>query len=624
MVVRHDVNIEAIGQMAQLPPDLSPLQLGVRGKIDGEDFHIIGRVRLGYDEGTWNEWCALFPDERTGWIAEAQGFFMVSFEIAVPADFPTRADELRVGADVTLGDQAYAVVDRKHTTCLGGEGELPFVAQPERRATSVDFTGPDGRFANAEFSEDGTRLFVGRYARFDELNFFNLRVVPGWSEGVKEEKLPGATSLKCPNCGGTVELRALGFSMSATCGACASLIDTATPDLVLIQRAKGRQPMEPAIPLGRRGVLFDINYEVIGFQSVKDEYVGWHEYLLFNPWQGYAWLVTYNGHWSFVQRLLERPVVTEGIFTNSVAHAKFQGESYRLFAAGPVRTDHVLGEFYWKVAVGATTTVADFVCPPRILSREIYPGLAEQTWSQGEYLEAEAVQQAFNLDTIAEPFGIYLNQPNRFAEKGRQLKWIVPVLLGVLLLIQVVTASRTANERVFNGEFKYQAAVTNQLGATNPLVVTAPFEIKGGDQALRYELASPVDNKWLELELDLVNAETHQVAASRLAGIEYYHGYDDGSWSEGSQATSVLVPGIAPGKYQLAIDAAADPTLPEIPFTVTVVRDVTVWSNFWIALVLTLAYPVYVWLRSTSFEAQRWSDSDYSPFGKFAGSDDDD
>jgi len=36
MVVRHDVNAEAIGQMAQLPPDLSPLQIGAHGEMDGQ------------------------------------------------------------------------------------------------------------------------------------------------------------------------------------------------------------------------------------------------------------------------------------------------------------------------------------------------------------------------------------------------------------------------------------------------------------------------------------------------------------------------------------------------------------------------------------------------------------
>lgn len=622
MVVRHDVNVEAIGQMAQLPPDLSPLQVGVRGKIDGQDFNIIGRVRLAYAEGSWNEWCAIFSEGRNGWVAEAQGFFMVSFETALPPKFPSKPGGLPVNGHVLIEDYMYVVTDRKQTNCLGSEGELPFVGKPGRTAMSVDLTGPDGRFANAEYSDDGVRLFIGRYARFDELNFFNLRPVPGWSDGLPAIIRNETTSLKCPQCGATVELRAAGLSMSATCGSCSSLIDTSTSDLVLIRRAREKQRMNPLIPLGRRGMLFDVNYEVIGFQSVRDQYSGWHEYLLFNPWQGFVWLVTYNGHWSFVQRLYEEPDVSEGVFVKSVPHAKFQNESYRLFAKGTVTTNYVIGEFYWRVSIGSKSEMSDFVRPPRILSKEFYPQLGEVTWSWGEYIEADVIQQAFNLPQLPEPTGIYLNQPNRFAEKGRQLKWLVPLFLAALLAIQFISATRAANARIFSGTFKYQAAVTNLLGGTNPVVVTEPFEIKGGSQALRYELYAPLDNKWLELDMDLVNAETHQVAASRVTGLEFYSGNDDGPWTEGSQSGSVIIPSVPPGKYYLAIDADADPTLPEIPFTVTVVRDVTVWSNFWIALVLLLVYPLYCWLRSFLFESQRWSDSDYSPFRSSSSSDD--
>ena len=55
------------------------------GEFDGVGFKLIGRVRVSYEEGSWNEWYALFQDGRPGWVAEAQGFFMVSFETAAPA-----------------------------------------------------------------------------------------------------------------------------------------------------------------------------------------------------------------------------------------------------------------------------------------------------------------------------------------------------------------------------------------------------------------------------------------------------------------------------------------------------------------------------------------------------------
>lgn len=47
---------------------------------------------------------------------------------------------------------------------------------------------------------------------------------------------------------------------------------------------------------------------------------------------------------------------------------------------------------------------------------------------------------------------------------------------------------------------------------------------------------------------------------------------------------------------------------------VTVKRDVTTWSNFLWAIFLISIYPLFVWWRSRSFELNRWSQSDFSPY----------
>src|SRR4030095_11960817 len=142
------------------------------------------------------------------------------------------------------------------------------------------------------------------------------------------------------------------LSMSAVCPRCATLLDTATPELQIIRRAQEKRRIEPIIPLGQRGKLFDVNYEVIGFQHVDDGYGGWNEYLLFNPWQGFVWLVTYSGHWSLVRRLYEQPRLQVESVTEPPSRALFESETYRLFAVSNVSTTYVLGEFYWKVCVG--------------------------------------------------------------------------------------------------------------------------------------------------------------------------------------------------------------------------------------------------------------------------------
>ena len=50
-------------------------------------------------------------------------------------------------------------------------------------------------------------------------------------------------------------------------------------------------------------------------------------------------------------------------------------------------------------------------------------------------------------------------------------------------------------------------------------------------------------------------------------------------------------------------------------FSVTVTRDVPVWSNFWIGLGLLLIYPIYCWTRAWMFERARWGESDFAPVG---------
>lgn len=613
-VVRKDVAIEQLGTMAELPPDLSPLQLGTRGTFDGQAFTLVGRVRLRWEEGSWTEWCAWFGDQRYGWVAEAQGCFIVSFEHAPPDDLPAR-DDLAPGSSLTFADRPYRVVDIKESTCVGSEGELPFVAAAGRKGVTVDCMGDGGAFAGVEYSDAGARLYLGRYARLEELEATDLRAVPGWTPGVETDARRGVTgACSCPACGAPMELRAAGLTMSAVCPSCGALLDTSDAQLRLIERAQNQQRIEPLLPLGSRGTLFGTPWEVIGFLERKDAYVAWYEYLLFNPWRGFRWLVNYQGHWSFVTTLLERP--DTGPPDKDLRRVSFHGETYRLFARGGAIVTYVLGEFYWQTRVGETTYLGDYICPPRVLSSERYPELLEETWSQGEYLEPRAVEGAFApSQPLPERTGVYLNQTNPFAESWRRVRWLAPLFTLLLLVIELVSAGHAARRPVLAGEFVYRAADTNRM------VITEPFEIPGGRQALRFTSHAPVNNNWIALGLDLVNTETQQTR-SLEQGIELYSGYDDGPWTEGRSTVNAILPAVEPGRYVLRIEPTADPGVVEMPYSVAVTRDVPVWSNFWLGLGALLVYPVYAWFRYISFESTRWAESDYSPLGQSKESED--
>ena len=65
---------------------------------------------------------------------------------------------------------------------------------------------------------------------------------------------------------------------------------------------------ELELPLGARGTLRGVEWEVIGYlrRSEHGSY-GWEEYLLFNPYYGYRWLITNGRGWSFGEMLTRAP-----------------------------------------------------------------------------------------------------------------------------------------------------------------------------------------------------------------------------------------------------------------------------------------------------------------------------
>lgn len=187
LVVRHDVNVEAIGTMAELPPDMSPFQIGTGGTHKGVHFTLIGRARIAWEDGAWNEWFMLRDDNSKAWLAEAQGSVCVNAEVP-EENLPEQPP--RMNHVLKLGGTSYRVTDVKEAECIGSEGELPFIAKKGRKTVSVDLTGKAGAFASIEYSNgEKPRLFLGEYVEFDILKFTNLRELPGWDG--RQVKLPG-------------------------------------------------------------------------------------------------------------------------------------------------------------------------------------------------------------------------------------------------------------------------------------------------------------------------------------------------------------------------------------------------------------------------------------------------
>ncbi len=178
-LVRQDLDLKNIGKMTAMPEDMSPLQVGTLGLFEKKKFEVIGRQKIGWENGFWNEWYLCFEDGRDAWLGDAQGFYMMSFQLRKPELIPPQQG-LQVGSRVSLLGNSYKIDDIHDVSCIGSEGELPIQSVKGRLSTSVDLVGADSLFGNIDYAADENRLFLGKYIEFDDLHFTNLRKIDGW------------------------------------------------------------------------------------------------------------------------------------------------------------------------------------------------------------------------------------------------------------------------------------------------------------------------------------------------------------------------------------------------------------------------------------------------------------
>ena len=420
---------------------------------------------------------------------------------------------------------------------------------------------------------------------------------------------PQVKALNCPNCGAALVVRSFNTAVTIVCEGCHSILDAKDPNLQILQRFNvATDEDKPLIPLGTRGKIRGVDYEVIGFERRTIHVDGipysWHEYVLFNPYKGFRYLTEYNGHWNDVSILKALPEVLPYA---SPPKVKYLGETYRHFQTAKAGTTFVLGEFPWQVRVGEAADVTDYVSPPRVLSSEMTGG--EVTWSMGEYMAGKDVWKAFRLPgSPPEAIGVYENQPSPLTAETRNIWVTFAAFLLVLVVMMIGFDLAARNEQVFTGYYKYNS---NQRGEAS--FVTDDFEVKGHTSNVEVTTSTDVNNRWIYLNYALINEATGQ-AFDFGREVSYYHGYDsDGAWSEGKANDSVAIPKVPPGRYYLRVEPEGDPGYGMTYYTVTVKRDVPQYSFYAIALGALLLPAILLTWRSLSFEHLRWAESDHPP-----------
>lgn len=423
-------------------------------------------------------------------------------------------------------------------------------------------------------------------------------------------------ALNCPSCGGTIELKAAGYTVTVVCQYCSSVLDVANPDVrIITEYHEAAASLE--IPLGSRGTLDGIEWEAIGYMARSENgSYPWEEYLLFNPYHGYRWLVTDGRGWSFGEMLTRTPK------WEPPSHLAVDNKPYTAFFADtPAQVDYVLGEFYWRVAVGEEVVGSTYVRPGWMLSREANG--SEINWTLLRLLEPGEMEAAFGVDEPPRSSPPLPHQPSPYHGSIGKVAALGFGAIGLLVILFIIfsgggTLLREEMTLPQNGQF--------QSATFGPVTLDDAY------QAVSIQARAPaLDNAWVDLDYALVNRAT-QVSYQAYGLAERYSGRDsEGSWTEGDRGSSIKMATVPAGTYDLVVEAAATRwktgstasrsggSPPETgPIEVEIVAGTgkSFFSNVVLAAFLILIPLIFMFFRHAAFETARVAESDFAATGE--------
>ncbi|MDQ3322310.1 MAG: DUF4178 domain-containing protein [Acidobacteriota bacterium] len=605
-VARTDKSVEDLGKVADIAESESPLRIGLMGEFRANRFELTGRAQLKHElGGFWDEWYATFANGWTGWLAEAQGKFYLTFHKPLPKNVSLPAFEtLAPGQTVSnISDKTSFVVAEKGTAAaIAADGEIPYKLVPNEQSRYADLSGANNAFATIDYGSNPPLVYLGQEVTLGDLGLAAAKPAE------RRARKVSAAALGCPNCGGSLELAAPDKTERVTCPFCSSLLDVNQGNLKFL-RALEQSPADAfVLPIGAEGALADgVKYKIIGAVvrsvTIEGETYFWHEYLLYNPQIGFRWLVHSDNHWNFVEPVniaeVESGNDTANV-TDSSNTVRYKGETYKIFQDAQARVEYVKGEFYWRVEVGETVRAVDYVAPPLMLSREISG--SEINWSLGKYLTAAEVEKAFAAPNLPKPYNVAPNQP---FTGGFYIKYgfLMLGLLCVVALFMIPLGGLSST--VLSQEIVLQPTTNASIAQT---VFSQPFDLKG-NRNVKITASAPVSNSFAELEVDLINERNNEVESVDIP-IEYYAGVEDGeSWSEGRRSSDVTLSSLPAGKYTLRVEGTKENPSIALPVSVKVEQNVARGVNFWLSFVLLSILPLWALIRKIMFESRRWSES---------------
>jgi len=330
------------------------------------------------------------------------------------------------------------------------------------------------------------------------------------------------------------------------------------------------------------------------------------EHQVYSPTHGYAWLnFESGGHLTFTRKIILRP--SPGFITSHSVNqaemrptARMDGRNYTYYDSGNRQIEFAEGEFNWRPKAGEVSSSVSLASGDLMLTYVQAP--SEREIEQTRYVDPEAVYASAGVSPKWRR-GIHILQEYK-PTAGEALRSVVAGACAVLCF--VLSGAFSSNEAQV---LKRQEASFQQFPVETAFKVTQP------DALVRVSIWSNVNNSWAEFDVELEDPED-EVLFETSWGVEFYQGYDGGSWSEGSTTTTLTFMPTVAGQYTLTFSSPVSQVdwkggRPANHLRFSVFENV--YPTFWLSyaalvLIILAAIPV---LRRLLHQRRRWSGPDW-------------
>jgi len=407
-------------------------------------------------------------------------------------------------------------------------------------------------------------------------------------------------ALSCPSCGGAIKITAVGHSITAICPHCSSTLDVTNPVFQLIEQAN-EKARDTLIPMGTRGMLDNIAWEVIGYMERQDhEHNHWDEYLLFNPYYGFRFLVEERGDW-FLYKVIKEYIDGAG----TANHLVLDNRGYERDYHSKAYVSYVKGEFYWRVKKFETVDVMEYIDSSHLLSVE--SNEQEVTVSSGKAMDSKTIKDAFAItcdmpaSTAKNPYfeegtsNAYEDSPYDGRLQGIWLTALAMAFIAAAVHF-IYLSLPTHNQLIHSTRFEISATDPSAAYATNN------FTLTGGYSSIEISSQLVQSSSWMTINGILSNITNHKVYYFRQ-----YLGNESGMNKRNAVSDFSSLPA---GEYAVSLTLSGGVLQSNQPseFNLYIHKDVESLGRYFFVLFLILLYPLYATYRHLTFRVAGYMD----------------